>query len=379
VGVTRRRTPTGVPVPGGDAAPGSEAWLAARLTGITATEIAELLGVSDYGTPLDVWARHTGRAAPVPVSQAMLLGSWMEDPIARFWADQQPGGRRLRRIPVLHHVDHRHHLASPDREMVDCPAHRTCGVEVKRRTGWASGRWSVTVPDDVTAQVAWQLHVTGWDAVHVVADIGSEVVEHVITRADVDDLIPDMIVAADAAWDDVINDRQPVCDPTAELLESLTRLFRVRDGDVVTDDTAVWDLAAELVSINAEAADVDRRAKEVRAALMQRLGGGKRLVVDGVQVCGFRETRSVEPAKILAAATDDNPDARDLFYDLSAAGFVGVTVSVPEVEKDDPELFARMDELGYVTRTPVWVGPKEKDIPVAAVAADTIEEDEHGE
>jgi len=361
----RRVTPTGVPVPGGHAEPGSDEWLAARLTGITATDMSKLMDVSPWGDRLTVWTEKTRRGVAQAVTAAMELGSWFEDAIAKFWLHRvnRKGRFRagstavtIRRVPTLHHIDHRHHLASLDRLVVGCPDHARCALEVKRRVGFTGARWNVDVPDDVYAQVAWQIHVSGVDAVHVVADIGSDVVEHVVTAADVADLIPDMIVIADTAWDEVVRDAQPWVDPTPQLVESLTKLFQVRDGEVdASYDPDVWRHAADYLTATATAAEAEKTAATAKAWLMQKLGSGSRLVAAGVPVCGFRPRVSVDAGTLF-----DNDPA--LFSDLAAAGFVSVSVSAPEVRDDDPELYDRVKDAGFVKTGLTWYGPKPKDI-----------------
>lgn len=69
------------------------AWLAARRKGITGTDIAAILGVSPWRTALDVYLEKRGEAAPVPVTEAMWWGTYLEQGIARRYAELLQVGR----------------------------------------------------------------------------------------------------------------------------------------------------------------------------------------------------------------------------------------------------------------------------------------------
>lgn len=63
-----------------------EQWLAARTEGIGASEVGTILGVNPWCTPLDLWRKKTGQAAPEPENNAMLMGHLLEDAVAQRWA-----------------------------------------------------------------------------------------------------------------------------------------------------------------------------------------------------------------------------------------------------------------------------------------------------
>jgi putative phage-type endonuclease len=64
------------------------AWLAERMNGIGASEAAQAIGVSSYGTPLALWERKRGLAPPVEENEAMLWGKRLEPLIAHAWQNE---------------------------------------------------------------------------------------------------------------------------------------------------------------------------------------------------------------------------------------------------------------------------------------------------
>lgn len=70
--------------------PGSPEWHALRATGIGASEAAAVLGLSPWESPYSLWQRKAGRIGPLPESDEMTWGHYLEEPIARRFADQHP-------------------------------------------------------------------------------------------------------------------------------------------------------------------------------------------------------------------------------------------------------------------------------------------------
>ena len=61
-----------------------EEWLAQR-TGIGASEVGVIMGVSKWETPYQLWLRKTGQAEAKPMNSLMLAGSLLEDAVAQYF------------------------------------------------------------------------------------------------------------------------------------------------------------------------------------------------------------------------------------------------------------------------------------------------------
>ena len=79
------------------------AWLAERKTGIGGSEAAAVMGLSPWATPVPVWLDKTGRAAPKEDTEAMRIGTELEDFVARRYC--QETGRTVQRYNKMLHVD----------------------------------------------------------------------------------------------------------------------------------------------------------------------------------------------------------------------------------------------------------------------------------
>lgn len=78
---------------------GRDEWLALRRQGIGGSDMGKLLGVSRWGTPLDVWLDKTGRAVETDDNESMWLGRTLEDAVARRYAAEK--GVRVERYGFM--------------------------------------------------------------------------------------------------------------------------------------------------------------------------------------------------------------------------------------------------------------------------------------
>lgn len=74
----------------------NQAWLEARRTGIGGSDLAAVLGLSPWRSPLDVWRDKTGKAQPQEDNDKMKWGRLLEDLVAREAG--QKLGKLVRRV-----------------------------------------------------------------------------------------------------------------------------------------------------------------------------------------------------------------------------------------------------------------------------------------
>jgi putative phage-type endonuclease len=144
-------------------------WLAARRRGVTASEIAVIMGLSPYSSPFALYYQKTGELPPPDDNMAMALGRHLEDFVCRQFADLHPefhvtgDGRTL-----YAHPDRPWQMATPD-QLVDCCEHgqRTgpplAVLEAKTSAsydGWGDDGTD-EIPVHYRCQVLWQMDVLG--------------------------------------------------------------------------------------------------------------------------------------------------------------------------------------------------------------------------
>jgi putative phage-type endonuclease len=259
----RRVTPRGVLVYSGPQ--NTEEWLQARRSGIGASDVPAIVGASSWATARHVYHDKLGEL-PDDTTAAARWGHLLEDAVAREWAREH--GRRVRRVGIVAHDEHRNRLASLDRLVAGCPRGR-CSLEVKTRSAYVADSWREGLPDDVLAQVQWQLHVTGFDHAHVAVLIGGNDFRHFTEEPD-PEVIDYLVREADLVWRHVQDRTPPAVDPSGLLLSLLDRLHPDRAGATVID----LDEARRAHRNYQTAAAIKKRAEErmdaakARAALL---------------------------------------------------------------------------------------------------------------
>lgn len=280
----RKVTPTGRLILSADADRAD--WLTARRSGIGSSDVPAILGLVDYTPPLKVYYDKLGRDVD-DAGEAAYWGTVNEEPVARRWAMQSRSV--IRRVGLVAHQDHPHWMTTLDRRVTECPLSEDeqapCALEVKTRSAFKSAQWHAGAPDDVTAQVLWQIIVNGYEHMHYAVLIGGNDYHQGVIRADqYRDVMADITTAVDKFWHDHVQAEVPP-EPTGDG-DALTRLFRrlhpTRSGAVDIDrhEDALDALLDYGTHQRAEAAAKKAKAA-AKARMIAALGDAQSALIGG--------------------------------------------------------------------------------------------------
>jgi putative phage-type endonuclease len=262
----------------------TDAWYERRRQGISASEIAAVLGLSRYESPWSLWHRKAGLLEPQPDNEAMEWGRRIEALIVAKFAERHP---ELFVYPVglVASEDRPWQLASPDAAAWDAPesdellAFPVAGVEAKTTDSWDG--WGDEGSDDIPVgyrcQALWQMDVLGVGCVYVPAlSRGKDYREYVLARDD--DAEADLIVMRLAAQQ-FLASLEAGEPPPLDAHPATTRTLRALHPDVEDIDVQV---PAELAETYREA----RRTVELAQIdlsgatneLLAAIGDGRRAV-----------------------------------------------------------------------------------------------------
>lgn len=307
----RRVTPTGRLILSADADRAD--WLTARRSGIGSSDVPAILGLVDYTPPLKVYYDKLGRDVD-DAGEAAYWGTVNEEAVARRWAMQSRSV--IRRVGLVAHQDHRHWMTTLDRRVTECPLSEDeqapCALEVKTRSAFKSAQWHAGAPDDVTAQVLWQIIVNGYEHMHYAVLIGGNEYHQGVIRADqYADVMADITTAVDYFWNEHVQAEVPPA-PTGDG-EALTRLFRrlhpTRSGAVDVDrhDDALDALLDYGTHQRAESAAKKAKAA-AKARMIAALGDAQSALIGGERAYSL-EPSNAAPKVDFELMAERYPDA----------------------------------------------------------------------
>lgn len=255
---------------------------------IGGSDIAAILGLSRYGTPLSVWAEKTG-AIPKkegPKSLRMKLGTRMEEVIAELWMEET--NKVLQRVTERRvHPQYPYFRAQIDRIVINEDATwEGKNTNWRLKKDWAEGE----VPQEALCQAMWGLAITGKKHCYVTGLIDNEELRSVkIDRDPV--LIAEMLKRADDFWNKFVVPQVMPGQVSASDADTIRALFPQSEPQTLID---LGDAGARLIeSRNALYQDqialekeIDTVENELKLMLKEKEGGtaGKWMVTWKSQV-----------------------------------------------------------------------------------------------
>ena len=216
---------------------------------IGGSDIAKVMGLSRWGTPLSLWAEKTGKIPPKDLSnvEAVELGNDLEDFVANKFS--QKTGKAVRRSPkVYQHPQYPYMVAHIDRlvtgtdELLEC---KTCSFFKKDE--WEGEE----IPQEYILQVIWYLGITGRKVGYIAVLIGGQSFKYKKIEFD-SELFDKMVEAAKDFWQHVQDDT-PV-------------------DIVASDDETLKDLYSNHSEIMIDLIPTDEQTKQACDVLEEKVG-----------------------------------------------------------------------------------------------------------
>jgi putative phage-type endonuclease len=193
-------------------------WLEKRRKCITGTDIAAIVGLSKYGSPMSVYLDKLGLSADIVENEPMKWGKALEPVIAQRWADER--GFEIKQGEFLTKGIYG---GTPD-----YIAPNTL-LEVKTAGHYSAKFWgepgSDSVPDSYMCQVQWYLMLLGLEYAELAALIGGQ--DYRVYKINRNEkLLETLKRAADRFWANHIEKKEaPQVDGTESSSEYLKQFF----------------------------------------------------------------------------------------------------------------------------------------------------------
>lgn len=285
---------------------GEDKWLALRREGVGGSDIAAIMGISPWRTPLGVYCEKRDLIKRAPTNEAMLFGTKME-PVLREWAgetiseqSQQPTS--VFSSPYMYRSsEYAFMLANIDGVAVREDL-AYAGVELKTVDRSKAKEWEDGVPDYYEAQVQWYMGITGLAAWYVFALIGKQQ-KLFIVAADAEKINAQRSAAKKFWIEYVLGEKMPPA--TGEDTDTLLKLFPDATEQMIRDD-AFESEVKQYLTLGAEASAIAQSRDTIKAKIEEKLGSSLALLSGKYKVSWSRFDVSRIDGKKLKA---EYPDA----------------------------------------------------------------------
>lgn len=245
-------------------------WLEQRRTGVGGSDVAAILGLSKWRTPLDVYLDKRGQGAPQPDNEAMRWGRYLEPVVRQAYADET--GRELLVLPyIVRHPVHAHMLATLDGFTSDGRI-----FEAKTtRTGEGWGEpGSDDIPQPYLLQIQHYMEVTGFAVADVAVLIGGS--DFRIYEVPADCELQQMLVQAEAEFWACVQRAEPP-EPVS-LADMQARWGRQSMQGAVQASEAALQAVQTLHCIKAQKQAIDEAEEAAKTIVMRALAEHDTLV-----------------------------------------------------------------------------------------------------
>jgi putative phage-type endonuclease len=183
-------------------------WLEHRLKGIGGSDVATILGLNPYKSPMRLYMEKIQEIEPEPVDNEYVeLGKELE-PVLRKLFTKRTGLKAVKNNYILQHDNYDFMLANLDGEVLHPEMGRGV-LEIKTTSEWNRDQWqSETVPMPYMLQVQHYLAVTNYSFGYICVLIGGNKFKHWLIERD-EELIGMIISAEEKFWNGVKNLEPP--------------------------------------------------------------------------------------------------------------------------------------------------------------------------
>jgi putative phage-type endonuclease len=243
------------------------AWLESRRNGIGSSDVAKILGLSQWGNALNVYLAKVAPSRAEEMTPSQEWGHRLEPVVSAAIMDRH--GWTLAKVPTLRHAEHEFLIASPDRENESGEL-----VEIKttsRAEGWGEPE-TAEIPEQYWLQVQHQMEVADRDLCWVFVLIGNCDFRRYRVARD-DQYLPTVIDPLREFWSMVEASTPPEPDWShPSTLAAVQRLYVPKPGTVTDLNDHAKTMADEYERLGAEAKEIADARDEYKARLIAALG-----------------------------------------------------------------------------------------------------------
>lgn len=261
-----------------------------RRTGVGGSEIAAIVGLNPYSSPIDVWRSKVEGWSP-EVTGPMLRGTFLEDGVARWWAHEK--GAQLREVGTIRHPKEEIVICTPDR-LAKMLGAEELDLSIKVPGPHTAEQWgpdgSDELPDHAALQVQWELIplgiLYGIRRAIVTAPVHGELRSYPV-EADAD-IQAGLVEAAKRFWKDhVVSGKPPPPDASESYGDWLSARYVNGSAPPVPASPELARVVEDLRHLKAQRKELETQEQALRNRLLATIGDAS-----GVEgLCTYRITK----------------------------------------------------------------------------------------
>ncbi|MDK4689752.1 YqaJ viral recombinase family protein, partial [Kingella negevensis] len=245
-------------------------FLQDRRQGIGGSDIAAIIGVSQFKTALDVFLSKTTEQ-PELKGEHLYWGHALEAPIAARFSEET--GKLIFRQPeIKKHPKHDFALANADGLIIDKITQQPIGIlEIKTASAFKFKEWSNEddgVPIEYIAQVQWYMEIFDVDFAYIAVLIGGRDYRQYRIERD-RELAADLLARAKEFWENHVMKNVP---PEPQNAADVQKLYPQDDGEAQQADTETLIAYNELRRLKEQAKALDEQISQHEELLKTKIG-----------------------------------------------------------------------------------------------------------
>lgn len=273
---------------------------------IGGSEIAAVMGLSRWKTPLALWAEKTGEILQEDISdrEYVQLGTELEDFVAKKF--EKVTGKKVRRDTrtftysseypyMVAHIDRR--IQGTD-ELLEC---KTCSA-------WKEKEWQgEEIPVEYILQVMWYLGILGMKKGYIAVLIGGQ--KFVWKELEFDQELFDRMVSHAKNFMQAVKEKQPPIAMAGDK-ETLGKLYKgTEGGQLELEEAAMKSIDQELeerAALQRTIESAEQRIEEIENRIKQELGENDLAVTEKYKITWKSQvSRRLDTEKVKAAGIYD--------------------------------------------------------------------------
>jgi putative phage-type endonuclease len=255
-------------------------WLERRRSGIGGSDVAGILGLSKWSTPLSVYLDKKDEATYDTESGPMRWGKLLEPVIADEFARES--GKRVQRFnSLISHSEYDYLIGNIDRKVVG----ERAPLEVKTSSAYKLEDWVDKIPNDYMLQVQHYMSVGNFEYAYLAVLIGGQTFKWYRVPRD-NSLIEDIIIpACKNFWNDHVLAGVPPAPSESDIDRHLLgNLYSDPSSNEIELDQDVTDLSERYMKVNLEIKELESVRTQLGNLICDKVGRHEKATCPGYKI-----------------------------------------------------------------------------------------------